>query len=147
MMTVYSRIYNNKFTSEVNYYFHLQSQGKPQFQVFYESLSDYDYYYSKYIIFLNFYPSNKSKIELEVLTNAPTLLSKIKTKRKLAVLTKFIFYALIRHNSFPVTKAISKVVYNNNGNEFQLSVNAFIKSYYNLLPSFKQIVSTPSPQV
>jgi len=115
--------------------------------VFYESLSDYDYYYSKYIIFLNFYPSNKSKIELEVLTNAPTLLSKIKTKRRLSVLTKFIFYIIIRNNEFPITKSINGVIYNNNDQEYRLSVNAFIKSYYNLLPLFYQILNMTSPKV
>ena len=147
MMTVYTKVYRNKFISEANYYFHLQSQGKEKFETIYENINEYDYYYSKYTVFLNFFPRDKPKIEVEILANAPILLSKLKTKRKLTVLTKFIFYVVIRHNSFPVTKAIGKVVYNNNGNEFQLSVNAFIKSYYNLLPSFKQIVSTPSPQV
>jgi len=144
MITVYNRTYNNRFTSEVTYYFNLQSQGRPTIETVYECINDYDHYYSKYILVLNFFPHNKSKIELEVLQNAPILLNKTRTKRKLAVLTKFIFYSVMKHNNFPITKSIRKVEYHNNDQEFVLSNNAFLKSYYKLVPFFNDILSMPS---
>ncbi len=147
MIEIYSKTYHNKFTSEVSYYFNLQSQGKPRIECIYECISDYDHYYSKYTVFLNFYASNKSKIELEVLQNAPILLKRIRTKRKLAVLTKFVFHITMSHNHFPITKSIQKIIYNNNDQEFSLSTNAFLKSYYKLVPFFNEILSMPSPEV
>ena len=141
VITVFSRVYQSKFTTETNYYFNLQIQGKPKLEVVYESLSDYDYYYSKYIIMLNFHPANKNKIEIDTLQYAPVILNKIKSKRRLAVLTKFIFYLVIRNNKVAITKAINKVVYNNNDREFILSNNAFLKSYYKLLPFFNKVLS------
>ena len=147
MIAVYSKVYRNKFTSEITYYFDLQVQGKPQLSSVYECISDYDHYYSKYVIFLNFFPHNKSKIELEVLQNAPILLNKTRTKRKLAVLTKFIFYLVMKHNEFSITNSIRKVEYHNNGQEFLLSSNAFLKSYYKLIPFFNDILSMPSSKL
>ena len=144
MIEVFNKVYYNKFINEVSYYFTLITQGKPRLETIYESVSDYDHYYSKYIVFLNFFPKNKSKIEVEVLTNGSILLNKLKAKRKLAVLTKFIFYIVILNNDFPITKGVSGVLYNNNNEEFQLSVNAFLKSYYKLVPFFNQILNTSS---
>ncbi len=141
VITVFSKIYHNKFTSEVSYYFNLQSQGKPRIECIYECISDYDHYYSKYIVILNYFPHNKSKIEIDVLTYAPSLLNEIRSKRKLAVLTKFIFYLVMKHNNFPITKSIQKIIYNNNDQEFVLSNNAFLKSYYKLLPFFNKILN------
>jgi len=147
MITVYTKVYRNKFITETSYYFNLQIQGRPRFETIYESISDYDHYYSKYIVMLNYVPHNKNKIEVEVLMNAPILLNKIRTKRRLSVLAKFIFYIIIRNNEFPITKSINGVIYNNNDQEYRLSVNAFIKSYYKLVPFFKHILNTTSPRV
>jgi len=141
VITVFSRVYQSKFTTETNYYFDLQIQGRPKFETVYESLSDYGYYYSKYIVMLSFYPSNKNKIEIETLQYAPVLLNETRSKRRLAVLTKFIFYLIMSNNKVAITRAINKVLYNNNNQEFILSNNAFLKSYYKLLPFFNKVLN------
>jgi hypothetical protein len=141
MIQIFNRLYENKFTNEVTYFFSIQSYGvKPYFQTVYESVTDYTHYFSKYTIFLSFHPRNKDKIEVEVLRYAPNILINIKSKRKLAVLSKFIFHLIIKNNDVPITKAINRVVYHNNGQDFNLSVNAFLKSYYRLIPRFQKII-------
>jgi hypothetical protein len=80
---------------------------------------------------------------VEVLRYAPNILINIKSKRKLAVLSKFIFHLIIKNNDVPITKAINRVVYHNNGQDFNLSVNAFLKSYYRLIPRFQKIIQDP----
>jgi hypothetical protein len=141
MIQVFERLYSNKFTNEVTYFFHLQNYGaNPKFEVVHETVSDYTHYFSKYVVFLNFYPKNRDKVEVEILKYAPKLLTQIKNKRKLAILTKFVFYVIIKNNDAKITKAISGVIYHNNGQEINLSVNAFLKSYYRLIPLFAQIV-------
>jgi len=141
MIEVYNKIYENRFASEVTYYVSIQNHGtKPHFETMHESISDYTHYFSKYTLFLNFHPKNTDKIEVEVLKYSPKVLNKIKNKRKLAILTKFVFYVIIKNNDVPITKAISRVIYHNNGQEINLSVNAFLKSYYRLIPLFSQII-------
>jgi len=147
MITVFSRVYQSKFTTETNYYFNLQVQGKPKLEVVYESLSDYNYYYSKYIIMLNFHPVNKNRIEVDTLKYASALLNETRSKRRLSVLTKFIFYLVMRNNKVAITRAINRVVYNNNGQEFVLSNNAFLKSYYKLLPFFNKVLNNSPDKV
>ena len=141
MIEVYNKIYDNKFMSEVTYYVLIQNYGvKPHFETMHESISDYTHYFSKYTLFLNFYPKNVEKIEVEILKYAPKLLTQIKNKRKLAILTKFVFYVIIKNNDAKITKTVSRVIYHNNGQEINLSVNAFLKSYYRLVPIFSQII-------
>ena len=141
MIQIFNRLYENKFTNEVTYFFSIQSYGvKPYFETVYESVTDYTHYFSKYTIFLSFHPRNKDKIEVEVLRYAPNILINIKAKRKLAILSKFIFHLIIKNNDVPITKAINRVVYNNNGQDINLSVNAFLKSYYRLIPRFQKII-------
>lgn len=144
MITVYSKIYRNKFTAETNYYFNLQSQGKPRIETVYENITDYTYYYSKYTVMLNFYPRNIRQIETEMILHTPTVLSNTKTKRKLAILSKFAFHLVVKYNDFAITRSIQKIIYNNNDQEFLLSSNAFLKSYYKLIPFFNDILSMPS---
>ena len=144
MITVYNRTYNNRFTSEVTYYFNLQSQGRPTIETVYENITDYSYYYSKYVIFLNFYPRDIRKIEIDMTLKTPIILNSIRSKRKLSVLSKFAFHLVMKHNNFPITKSIRKVEYHNNDQEFVLSNNAFLKSYYKLVPFFNDILSMPS---
>jgi len=140
MLQVYSKTYQNRFVNEVTYFFHLQNHGaNPRFELIYEDVSDYTYYLTKYIVFLSFYPKNRDKIEIEILKYAPNVLNKIKSKRKLAILTKFSFYVIIRNNDTSVTKAISRVIYHYNGQEITLSPNSFLKSYYRLVPFFDKI--------
>jgi len=141
MLQVYSKTYQNRFVNEVTYFFHLQNHGaNPRFEVVYEGVSDYTHTFSKYVVFLGFYPKNRDKIELEVLKYSPDVLNKIKSKRKLAVLSKFLFYVILRNNDVNVTKSIKKVIYYNNGQESILSANAFLKSYYRLVPVFDKII-------
>jgi len=141
MIKVFNKIYENRFVSEVTYFFNLQNLGaNPRFEVIYENLTDYTYYFTKYVVFLSFHPRNKDKIEVEVLRYAPNILINIKVKRKLAILSKFIFYIILENNDVPITKAISRVIYHNNGQDSNLSVNAFLKSYYRLIPTFTQII-------
>jgi len=141
MIQVFNKTYQNRFVSEVTYYVMIQNHGiKPYVQTVYENITDYSHYFSKYTLFLNYYPKHKDKIEVEVLKYAPKVLTQIKNKRKLAILTKFVFHVIIRNNNVPITKAVSKVVYHNNGQEINLSPNAFLKSYYRLIPNFEQII-------
>ena len=140
MLQVYSKTYQNRFVNEVTYFFHLQNHGaNPRFEVVYEGVSDYTHTFSKYVVFLSFYPKNRDKIEVEILKHAPNILTRIKSKRKLAILSKFIFYIILENNDVSITKAIHKVVYHNNGQDINLSVNAFLKSYYRLVPVFDKI--------
>jgi len=141
MIQVFNKIYENRFASEVTYYVSIQNHGtKPHFETMHESITDYTHYFSKYVVFLNFHPKNIDKIEVEVLRYAPKVLNKIKNKRKLAILTKFVFYVIIKNNDVPITKAISRVIYHNNGQEINLSAKAFLVSYYRLVPIFTQII-------
>jgi len=141
MIQVFNKKYENRFSSEVTYYVLIQNYGiKPYFQVTYENVTDYTYYFSRYTVHLNFHPRNKDKIEAEVLRYAPNILNNIKAKRKLAILTKFIFHIIIKNNDVSITKGINRVVYHNNGQDINLSVNAFLKSYYRLIPTFMQII-------
>jgi hypothetical protein len=141
MIQVFNKNYQNRFTSEVNYYVTIQNYGmKPYLQTIYENITDYTHYISKYTIFLNFNPRHKDKIEVEVLTYSPHIITKIKSKRKLAILTKFVFHVIMMHNDVNITKSINKVTYYNNGQEIMLSPNSFLSSYYGLVPSFNKII-------
>jgi len=141
MIQVFEKLYENKFMTEVTYFFHLQNYGaNPKFEVVHETVSDYTHYFSKYVVFLNFYPKNGDKVEVEILKYSPKVLNKIKNKRKLAILTKFAFYVIIKNNDVPITKAITRVIYHNNGQEINLSGKAFLVSYYRLVPLFSQIL-------
>ena len=141
MIQVFDKKYENKFSSEVTYYVSIQSYGiKPYVETIHESITDYTHYFSKYTLFLSFHPKNTDKIEVEVLRYAPKVLTQIKNKRKLAILSKFIFYIIVQNNNVPITKAVSRVIYHNNGQEINLSAKAFLVSYYRLVPIFSQII-------
>jgi len=141
MIQVFGKTYENKFSSEVTYYVSIQNHGiKPYVETIHESITDYTHYFSKYTLFLSFHPKNTDKIEVEVLRYAPKVLTKIKNKRKLAILSKFIFYIIVQNNDAKITKAISRVIYHNNGQEINLSPKAFLVSYYRLVPIFEQII-------
>ena len=141
MIQVFNKTYQNRFASEVTYYVSVQNHGtKPHFETMHESITDYTHYFSKYVVFLNFYPKNIDKIEVEVLRYAPKVLTKIKNKRKLAILSKFIFYIILKNNDTKITKVVSKVIYHNNGQDIILSPKAFLVSYYRLVPIFEQII-------
>ena len=141
MIQVFDKKYENKFSSEVTYYVSIQNHGiKPYVETIHESITDYTHYFSKYTLFLSFHPKNTDKIEVEVLRYAPKVLTQIKNKRKLAILSKFIFYIIVQNNDVPITKAVSRVIYHNNGQEINLSAKAFLVSYYRLVPIFEQIL-------
>ena len=141
MIQVFNKIYQNRFSSEVTYYVTIQNHGiKPYFETIHESITDYTYYLTRYTVYLDFYPRNKDKIEVEILRYTPKVLSEIKNKRKLAILSKFIFHLILRNNDVNITKSINRVEYHNNGQDINLSVNAFLKSYYRLIPVFTEII-------
>ena len=141
MIQVFNKVYRNRFTNEVTYYVTIQNHGiKPYFETIYESVTDYTYYLTRYTVYLDFHPKHKDKIEMEVLKHASDILTRIKSKRKLAILTKFVFHLILQNNDANITKSINKVIYYNNGQEIILSPNAFLKSYYRLIPTFTQII-------
>jgi len=141
MIQVFQKMYENKFMTEVTYYVFLQSYGaKPYFQVVHESISDYTHYLSRYTVYLNFHLQHKDKIEVEILKYSPNVVNKIKSKRKLAVLTKFVFHLILENNDINITKSLNRVEYHNNGQDIILSPKAFLVSYYRLIPIFEQIL-------
>jgi len=141
MIQIYNKIYHNRFTDEVTYYVSIQNYGvKPYFQTVYEDISDYTHYLSRYTVYLNFHPQHKDKIEVEILKYSPNVLNKIKSKRKLAILTKFVFHLILENNDINITKSLNRVEYHNNGLDINLSAKAFLVSYYRLIPTFRQIL-------
>jgi hypothetical protein len=140
MIEIYYKKYDNKVIKEVSYYFVLNNRGaKKYYEVIYEMISDFDHYYSKYVIELKGEIRYKEEIENNVIKYVPILLSKIRGKRRLSVLAKFILYIISIVNNTSIYKLPERVVYYNNGNEILLSSNAFVKSSYKLLPLFEQI--------
>jgi len=137
---VYTKIYNNNYNTEVNYYFLINNYaGKSYARVAYELIDDYRYYHSEYRINFNFPLRNRGKIEVETVRYTQNVIEKSKQRRKLSVLSKFIFHVIIKNNIVNIPKSISSITYINNGNSLILSPNAFIKSYYNLVPFFEDI--------
>jgi hypothetical protein len=140
MIEVYRKLYKNKFETEIAYYFFINVRGsKKYYQTIYECISDMGYQYSRYTVDLDVEIEHIGKIENIVYQYTPILFANISAKRRLSILTKFILYIISTVNKIPIYKIPKKVVYYNNGNEFVLSVNAFIKSAYELVPRFEKI--------
>jgi len=140
MLEVYHQTYHGKIETEVSYYFLVNNYGVKKFyEVIYEMISDISHYYSKYHVDLNEKIEHLGKIENDVYRFAPILLSRIKQKRRLSVLSKFVLYIISTTNNSAMYKLINRVIYYNDGNEVYLSPNAFIKSAYRLIPLFEQI--------
>ena len=140
MIKVYSKVYNNTHTTESNYYFLINNYaGKSYARVAYELIDDYMYYHSSYIVNFNFPLRNRGKIEIETIKYVPFVIENVKQKRKLSIVTKFIFFLIVKNNIINVPKSINSITYDINGDSVILSPNAFIKSYYKLVPFFEQI--------
>ena len=140
MIEVYRKVYENKITKEVSYYFFINNHGiKKYYETVYELVSDVNYYYSRYTVNLEGKIKNKEKIETDIIKYTPKLFENMKEKRRLGVLAKFILYIISIANNSSIYKMIRDVRYYNNGNEIILSPNAFIKSTYKLIPLFEQI--------
>jgi len=140
MLQVYNKIYNNKIGAEVSYYFLINGHGlKKYYEVSYELISDINYEYSRYIIELQGNIKNIGKIENDMILYTPLLFSSIKAQRRLAVLSKFVLYVISIVNNIPIYRIPKKVEYYHNGVNMQLSVNAFIKTTYALIPRFEKI--------
>ena len=140
MIKIYSKVYGNNYSTEINYYFLVNNYaGKPYTRVSYELIDGYQYYHSEYYINFSFYIKHKEKIEIDAIRYTPYIIEKTRQKRRLSILTKFIFHIIVKHNFVNLYKSITSVTYTNNGDSVTLSPNAFIKSYYRLVPFFEQI--------
>ena len=140
MLEVYRKVYENKITKEVSYYFFINNHGiKKYYETVYELVSDVNYYYSRYTINLEGEIKNKAKIETDVMKYAPIILENTKGKRRLSVLAKFVLYVIAVTNNASIYKLPKEVRYHNNGIEMVLSPNAFIKSSYKLIPFFERV--------
>jgi len=140
MMEIYNKIYTNKFTTEITYYFNINTRGvKKYYEVIYEWLSDRGYQYSKYRIELIDEVKGEGKIENDLYRFTPKLFSEIKAQRRLAVLAKFVLYIISENTGIPIYKLVKEVRYTHNGVELQLSTNAFVKSTYELIPRFEKV--------
>jgi len=140
MLEIYRKQYTGKIGVEITYYFNINTRGtKKHYEVIYEWLSDGGYQFSKYLVELNDNVKNSAKIENDVYRFTPILFSTVKAQRRLAVLSKFILYLISEVNNIPIYKLVQKVVYYHNGVESILSVNAFVKSTYELIPKFEKI--------
>jgi len=140
MLEIYHRQYYGKISTEITYYFNINTRGtKKYYEVIYEWLSDGGYQYSRYRLELNQAIRNLERIENDVYRFTPKLFENIKAQRRLSVLTKFILYVISEVNSIPIYKLPKEVRYIHNGVESILSVNAFVKSTYELIPKFEKI--------
>ena len=140
MLEIYRKQYTGKIGVEITYYFNINTRGtKKYYEVIYEWLSDGGYQFSKYLVELNQAIRNLERIENDVYRFTPILFSTVKAQRRLAVLSKFILYVISEVNSIPIYKLPKEVRYIHNGVESILSVNAFVKSTYELIPKFEKI--------
>ena len=126
--------------TEIVYYFNINTRGVRKFyEVTYEWLSDGGYQFSKYLVELNDNVKNSAKIENDVYRFTPILFSEIKAQRRLSVLAKFILYIISETNRIPLYKIMRSATYYHNGVEINLSVNAFVKTAYALIPKFEKV--------
>ena len=140
MLEVYRQTYHGKIETEVSYYFLVNNYGVKKFyEVIYEMISDTSHYYSKYHVDLNEKIEHLGKIENDVMKYTPLLFLRVRQKRRLAVLTKFILYIIAVTNNISIYRLPKKVVYHNNGVEVYLSSHAFVNSTYELIPLFEKI--------
>jgi len=140
MLEVYRKTYTNKFRTEISYYFSIKLHGSTKYyEVVYELLDDVNHYYSKYHVELDEKIRNSEKIENDMIRYTPVLFSKTNQVRRLAILSKFVLYIISEINSIPIYKLPRRITYYNNGNNTYLSVNAFVKSTYKLIPLFEKI--------
>ena len=140
MLEIYRKRYTNKFETEIAYYFNINNRGlKKYYEVSYEWIGSVDYVYSKYSVELNCNIRNIGKIENEMYKFTPKLFENIKAQRRLAVLAKFVLYIISEVNNIPIYKLPKEVIYYHDGVESILSVNAFVKSAYELIPRFEKV--------
>jgi len=140
MIEIYHRKYYGKMNTEIVYYFNINTRGVRKFyEVIYEWLSDGGYQFSKYLVELNDNVKNSAKIENDVYRFTPILFSEIKAQRRLSVLAKFILYIISETNRIPLYKIMRSATYYHNGVEINLSVNAFVKTAYALIPKFEKV--------
>ena len=140
MLQVYNKIYNNKISAEVSYYFLINGHGlKKYYEVVYEMISDISYSYSRYKVTLNKEVHNIGKIENDVIRYTPILMSITKAQRRLSILAKFVLYIISVINNIPIYRIPEEVLYHHDGIELQLSTNAFVKTTYTLIPFFEKI--------
>jgi len=140
MIEVYYKKYSGKITTEISYYFDLNTRGiRKYYETIYEYLSDGGYQYSKYTVELDNSVKSAERIENDVYKYTSLLFSNIKAQRRLSVLTKFILYVISEINNIPIYKLVKKIEYYHNGISIQLSANAFVKTTYTLIPRFEKV--------
>lgn len=109
--------------------------------VIYEFLGLYMYDYRKYNIVLNCSIRNEYLILENVLRDIQKIYNSFSEVRRLSIIAKYIVYAISKIYNIPVYKLIKSVTYEPNGNVQELSVNAFIKGTYRLVPKFEKLLS------
>jgi len=140
MIEVYRKLYTNKFETEIAYYFNINNKGlKKYYEVSYEWIGNADYVYSKYSVELNCNIRNIGKIENDIYRYTPILFSEMKAQRRLSILAKFVLYLISVTNNIAIYRIPKRVIYYHDGIEIQLSVNAFVKTAYELIPKFEKI--------
>jgi hypothetical protein len=140
MIEVYRKLYTNKFETEIAYYFFITTRGvKKYYEVSYEWIGYTNYTYSKYSVELDITIKGEGKIENEMYKFTPKLFENIKAQRRLSVLAKFVLYLISVTNNIAIYRIPKRVIYYHDGIEIQLSVNAFVKSAYELIPRFEKV--------
>jgi len=140
MLEIYRKRYTNRFETEIAYYFFITTRGiKKYYEVSYEWIGYTNYIYSKYSVELDSTIKGEGKIENEMYKFTPKLFENIKAQRRLSVLAKFILYIISEVNNIPIYRIPRRVIYYHDGIEIKLSLNAFVKSTYELIPKFEKI--------
>ncbi|MCG2868347.1 MAG: hypothetical protein L7G90_03120 [Candidatus Nanopusillus sp.] len=140
MLEIYRKRYTNRFETEIAYYFFITTRGiKKYYEVSYEWIGCTNYIYSKYSVELNCNIRNIGKIENDIYRFTPVLFSEIKAQRRLSVLAKFVLYIISEVNNIPIYRLPKEVIYYHDGVEINLSVNAFVKTTYALIPKFEKV--------
>jgi len=109
--------------------------------VIYEFNGLYRYDYRRYNVSLNYDIIHEGIIIGNISKNFEKIYNGFNQRRKLAVVTKFILYAISKELNIPIYKLIRSVTYEENGETIQLSPHAFTNGIYNLVNEFEKILS------
>ena len=109
--------------------------------VIYEYTGLYMYDYRRYSIKLNYSIRNEYVILENILKNVEKVYNNFSETRKLAVVAKYVIYVVSTNLNVPLYKSIKSIIYEANGEITELSVNAFVKGIYRLIPKFEKILS------
>jgi len=123
---------------EVSYYLEI---NRKSINVIYEFLGLYLYDYRKYNIVLNCSVRNEYLILENVLRSIQKVYYGFNETRKLSILSKYVVYIVSKNLNIPIYKLVKNIIYESNGEVTELSINAFIKGTYRLVPKFEKLLS------